>query len=429
MTAEAIIRAGAAQDMLPHPRYLLDDYAWRAMADLARDLAPALVGLWADTAHVHALFAGGLMASVRVKSGSFHPLSPTCPAAAPFERMIHELWGHGAAGRPLLDPARWPVLRPLSARPMPAPAPDPDEPAELPDGLHRLTLGPFSADGPAELRLALSGERVVAADTRPGPAHRGVLALLRGKPVRAAARIAGRIAGDATVAHATAFARAVEAASGAEPPPRAQALRAAMLALERIAVHLDALAGLLPGVMAARCADVREDVVQACGGAFGHRLMMDRVVPGGVAADLTPDGAVAVLEALDAVAALLPGVLRKVDAMDGGPGMDARLRRRIAGLRSGIGVVPEWLATLPPGPIDAPVETEASGEGLGMAVGPQGEVWHWLRLDAGTVATAFACDPAWLLWPAMEAACVGADAAAVPGIVRSFGASVAGMAL
>src|SRR6185503_1748099 len=40
----------------------------------------------------------------------------------------------------------------------------------------------------------------------------------------------------------------------------------------------------------ARCTLQREDVLSVADACFGHRLMMDRVVPGGVAADLTPEG-------------------------------------------------------------------------------------------------------------------------------------------
>ena len=40
----------------------------------------------------------------------------------------------------------------------------------------------------------------------------------------------------------------------------------------------------------ARCALQREDVLAVADACFGHRLMMDRIVPGGVAADLSSEG-------------------------------------------------------------------------------------------------------------------------------------------
>ena len=43
--------------------------------------------------------------------------------------------------------------------------------------------------------------------------------------------------------------------------------------------------------MHAHCGILRERVLRAAAACFGHRLMMDRVVPGGVAADINVDGA------------------------------------------------------------------------------------------------------------------------------------------
>ena len=70
-----------------------------------------------------------------------------------------------------------------------------------------------------------------------------------------------------------------------------------------------------------------------------------------------------------------------------------------------------------------------SGEGLGWANGPHGEIWHWLRLDHGQIASAFLCDPAWIRWPLLEAAMAGAQVEDLPLIMASFGLSVSGMDL
>ena len=59
-------------------------------------------------------------------------------------------------------------------------------------------------------------------EERLGYTHKGVDALMRGASLDRAAELAGRVSGDSTVAYAVAFARAVEAALGAEAPPRAQ---------------------------------------------------------------------------------------------------------------------------------------------------------------------------------------------------------------
>ena len=44
-------------------------------------------------------------------------------------------------------------------------------------------------------------------------------------------------------------------------------------------------------LMLAHCGVLREKVLRFAGAAFGHRLMMDAIVPGGVAVDLTGEAA------------------------------------------------------------------------------------------------------------------------------------------
>jgi len=103
-------------------------------------------------------------------------------------------------------------------------------------------------------------------------------------------RLAGRVSGDSTVAYAWAYAMAAETAAGVTAPPRAVWLRALFLERERIANHLGDLGylgndgGFAFGL--AQFSKLREDVLRTNARTFGHRLLMDRVVPGGVAVDL-----------------------------------------------------------------------------------------------------------------------------------------------
>ncbi len=101
---------------------------------------------------------------------------------------------------------------------------------------------------------------------------------------------AGRVSGDSTVAYAIAFARAVEQALGVAAPPRGAWLRALMGELERLANHFGDIGAICNdaslSIMLAHCAMLRERVLRAASAWFGHRLMMDAVVPGGVAGDL-----------------------------------------------------------------------------------------------------------------------------------------------
>src|SRR6185437_8603737 len=109
------------------------------------------------------------------------------------------------------------------------------------------------------------------------------------------ARLACRCSGDSTVAYGLAFARAVEVALGWMPPIRAAWLRALMAELERLANHLGDVGAICNdggfAIMLAHCSVLREQVLREAAASFGHRLMMDRVVPGGVSADLDAAGA------------------------------------------------------------------------------------------------------------------------------------------
>jgi Ni,Fe-hydrogenase III large subunit len=63
-----------------------------------------------------------------------------------------------------------------------------------------------------------------------------------------------------------------------------------MAELERIANHLGDIGAICNdaafSMMHAECGILREETLRSCAAAFGHRLMMDRVVPGGTAVDL-----------------------------------------------------------------------------------------------------------------------------------------------
>jgi Ni,Fe-hydrogenase III large subunit len=501
--AGAIIRAGATTGCGPWPRFVLGAEAWGALATAAAadDGGGTLLALWAEPGMVHAAFgdvnAGILLASCAAPEGRYAALSPGWPAA-PFERMVRDLWGLAPAGgadaRPSVDHGRWAVSAALSAQPLPRSAP-PVQPEFRPpagEGWHQIPLGPVRPVplGAVHLRLHVLGGTVAALEAQGGYGHRGVVGLMLGRSPRAAARVAARIAAaDSAVAHALAFARAAEAATGTAPPPRAVALRALMGEIERIACHLRWWGGVCAAVglrwPEARCAALREGVLRAAGVAFGHRLMLDRVVPGGVAADLGRDGPAALHEALAAVSAALPDlqaagerhgglrdrlVGRVVTAPDllarlgaGGPvgraagrGFDARrlpggdpwsaalgllvpvleagdadARQRIllAELRASVALAHALLDGMPPGEVLAPWP-QRGGEGVGVVEGPRGLCLHWLGLDGdGQIRAAFAVDPAWGHWPLLASAMAYAPASELPLAERSLLCSASGVDL
>ncbi len=501
MTAAALIRAGAPQGARPFERFLLTAPQWSALAAaLIDDPSPALLALWAEPGVVHAAFLDGaepLLASAPAEGGRYAALSPARPGAIRFERTIHDLWGLAAEGavddRPWLDHGRWPAAGPMSGHPAPRPGAEPPQPEFLPvegEGIHVIPVGPIHAGviEPGHFRFHIQGECVVRLEARLGYKHKGTLSLMLGKTVRAAAPFAARLSGDSTVAHGWAFAAAAEAALGVEAPPRAIALRAAMAELERIHNHLNDW-GFVCNDAAfafphARCGFLREQVLRACAAAFGHRLMMDRVLPGGVAPDIAPGGGAAILAALDAVEPEIPALLRIYEshaslqdrvvgtgfldpahaqrfaaggfvgrgsgrafdarmtpsyapydvlapaiAIETGGDVDARVRVRVAELRTSIALVRRLLMTLPEGETMAPLPTRA-GEGSALTEGFRGECLHWLRIDeGGLIRAVFLRDPSWLQWPLLEAAIEGNIVADFPLCNKSFNCSYSGVDL
>jgi Ni,Fe-hydrogenase III large subunit len=413
---------------------------------MASEAAPPLLALWADSREVYALLRDGdppLLVSMELDGSGYPALSPTRPAAAWFERTVHDLWGHPAIGatdpRAWLDHGRWPRRTPMTVNTGQVGPPEPPE-FHLPEDLDQIPLGPVRGgiEPAAHLRLAVDGETIRRAEVRLGYTHKGTLSLMRGKSPRAAARFAARLTAASTAAHATAFARASEAALGVEVPPRASALRGLMAQIERVLCHLDALSTIAEAigleVFATSSAWQAERVRAAADIAFGHRLMMDCVVPGGVARDIAPLGREAIGHALSGVAAERAGLqllARETRDQTSGRGMAGesvvmRCGERLAAIGDAVGQAQAVLGALPEGALAIALPV-ASGEGIGFANGPGGgDIWHWLRLDHGQIVSLFMCDPAWEQWRQLEAMMVGARLGELGVILASFGLSSSG---
>ena len=191
--------------------------------------------------------------------------------------------------RAWLDHGKWPVRHPLGQMEHTSATPEPYSflPAEG-ESLHQIPVGPVHAGiiEPGHFRFTASGETIVRLEERLGYVHKGIESLMAGLPIERAAVLAGRVSGDSTVAYALAFARAIEAAHDIDVPPRAVWLRALMAELERLANHFGDIGAICNdaafAMLHAQFGLLREQVLRAADRCFGHRLMMDRVVPGGV---------------------------------------------------------------------------------------------------------------------------------------------------
>jgi len=332
-------------------------------------------------------------------------------------------------------------------------------------GVYEIPVGPVHAGiiEPGHFRFQAVGETVLNLEERLGYVHKGIEKIAEGRDAAGLARLAGRVSGDSTVAHAWTACMAMEKAAGLDIPPRALSLRAIMAERERIANHL--------GDIGAICNDVafsfgfyqfgrlREVWQRLSREAFGHRFMMDRVIPGGVSANLSEQLAVAMgaqiasmrkeLEKLYPILDDLPSLEDRLDTTGylspetakayGALGyvgrasnmafdvrkdapyapydrlninvpvftqgdVASRLNVRAQEILASFDLIETLIAGLPHGPIHASWKIPSSGaEGLGITEGFRGEILAYVRFgDDGKVARYFPRDPSWLTWPTLE---------------------------
>jgi len=501
MSLRETMRGGCAVERSrPWPRHVIDQTGWlRAIREIGKGHGDML-GLWSDGAEVHMLILDRASAelgivSLACPSGRFPSVGRMHPPALRLERAIADIYGLEAEGSPdprkWLDHGRWGVRRP-GATPEPCAAGGDAYAFLAAEGapLHQIPVGPVHAGviEPGHFRFSANGEVVVRLEERLGYVHKGVEALMVDAPLERAARLAGRVCGDSTVAYALAFARAVESALDIEVPRRATHLRALMAELERLANHVGDIGAICNdasfSLMHAHCAILRERILRASHLCFGHRLMMDRIVPGGVAGDMALEGAVALHALLSGAKKILPrfvelygdttsiqdrtvgtGRLRGELAQQYGCGgvvgrasgrafdarrhpgyapypelsfpvgsahagdVDARVWVRFDEIRASLGLVAQILDAMPDGPIR--VETlPAAGEtreGAALIEGFRGDVFVWARLGAaGAVERCHLRDPSWFQWPLLEAAIEGNIVADFPLCNKSFNCSYSG---
>ena len=492
-----IIGAGQrVEDHQPWPRAVVDARVWQTIADQLAESRLTLSGLWGDGESVHMAFldeAASNMAIVTLPcpSGQFPSIGQRHPPAIRLERTIHDLFGlepkNGPDPRPWLDHGRWGLCRPLGA---PKVARDTVPYAFLSaegESLHQIAVGPVHAGiiEPGHFRFHANGEAIVRLEARLGYAHKGIESLMQGADLMHAAKLAGRVSGDSAVAYAIVFARAVEAALGIEIPARAHWVRALMAELERLANHFGDIGAVCNDasfpLMHAHCAILRERVLRAADACFGHRLMRDCVVPGGVARYLDI-GDAPVLRALlteirqrfprlielyDNTASLQDrtvgtGILRAHLAQQFGAGgfvgrasgrdfdtrralpyppydqltfevpvlqegdVNARVWVRIREVEQSLALIEQILAGVPGGPMRTEMPHRA-GEGMAMAEGFRGDILAWVRLDnEGRIARCHLRDPSWFQWPLLEAAIEGNIVADFPLCNKSFNCSYSG---
>ncbi|MDH4192060.1 MAG: NADH-quinone oxidoreductase subunit C [Betaproteobacteria bacterium] len=453
--------------------------------------------------HVTLASAEGLLwlsAALAAERPEYPDLSDLFYCAPRLQRATLDLLGIRpvAAGALSVDTREWlrhgawpETAYPLRRDAAPNYAPVDDRYAFVPvdgDGVHEIPVGPVHAGTiePGHFRFSVVGEKVLRLEARLGYTHKGIEKRFEQMRPIEGARLAARVSGDSTVAYAWAYAMALESIAGVTPPARALLLRALLLERERVANHLGDLGylgndgGLAFGL--AQFMRLKEDWLRLNARLFGHRYLMDQVVPGGVARDVDHEGGAALVaqcNTLEAEVKTLRGVYDEHAGLQdrfitcgrltpetaarlGVIGLAGRASRQSWDARVRPGFAPyARLAPRPvthrngdvaarvtvrfeeifeslrlmraiaqmlePGAIVAALPATIAGSGLGFVEGWRGEVLIALETGAdGRIRRCHPHDPSWQNWPAIEHAVIGNIVPDFPLINKSFNLSYSG---
>jgi Ni,Fe-hydrogenase III large subunit/Ni,Fe-hydrogenase III component G len=357
------------------------------------------------------------------------------------------------------------------------------------DGVHEIPVGPVHAGTiePGHFRFSVVGEKILRLEERLGYTHKGVAKRFEQLVQHEGHRLAARLSGDAAVAFSWAYCTALESITRVACPPRAVALRALALELERIANHLGDLGALGNDAGFAfgqtQFSRLKEDLLRANSTAFGARYLLDYVIPGGVAADVSVSAQRLLLDQCNTLQQVVPK-LRTI--YDEHAGLQDRFREtgrlehdlaielgatglaaRASGIARDLRVNYPWLPysqlkpraavqsygdvfarvqvrfdetleslrlcsvllqELPPGSIQTVVPTaEANCLGVGLIESWRGPVLIALETGAGgSIRRCHAHDPSWQNWPLLEYAVMGNIVPDFPLINKSFNLSYSG---
>ncbi len=249
--------------------------------------------------------------------GEFPSLTPWMHQASIFERKIATFFGLIPVGHPelrsLILHENWPKnIFPLrkdvawDARP-----PQAKEVFEFHtvtgEGIYEIPVGPVHAGiiEPGHFRFSVAGEEIMYLEPRLGYSHKGTEKLFEVLPLEEKVRLAERISGDSSFAHALAFCQAIEELSSTSVDDHAQSLRVVFSELERLANHLGDIGAIMidtgynfGGSNGAR---MREVIMRLNESLTGSRFLRGVAVIGGCAVTIDRETAKKVFAQLTAL--------------------------------------------------------------------------------------------------------------------------------
>jgi Ni,Fe-hydrogenase III large subunit/NADH:ubiquinone oxidoreductase subunit C len=470
----------------------IDAAAWGMAAKTAQTEKWRWAGVWADDCGADLKVYCCLQKSGRylILRTALNPQQACLPSQAPYywaadrpERHIQDLFGIRFEGHP--DPRRWtrhqawasnsyPLRRnfPLAGRS------DAETPSDREyhffeaqgESVYQIPVGPIHAGiiEPGHFRFQAIGETILHLEERLGYVHKGIEKIAEGRDPVSLARLAGRVSGDSTVAHAWAACLAMERAAGIEAPPRAAFLRAIMSERERIYNHLWDMAGMCNDVGFAfghyQFGRLRELWLRENQSIFGNRLLMDRIIPGGVSSDISTHTCTRIYDSVALLRKELDELLTIIDynssledrfinagflsveladtlgalgfvgrssgqtfdvrkdipyapydrlqvtvPVENQGDVSSRFWVRHKELRVSLRLLMDLLDAMPYGDISVPWQTPADGaQGFAAIEGWRGEVLCFIRFGVdSTVSRYWPRDPSTVNWPALEKLVLG----------------------
>jgi Ni,Fe-hydrogenase III large subunit/Ni,Fe-hydrogenase III component G len=436
---------------------------------------------------------------------SLAPQDPRVPslatrsfAASRFERETHDLFGIVPEDHPDLRRLAlhqfWPAGYHPLRRDVPARTDFRDEGQPFPfravdgEGIFEITVGPVHAGiiEPGHFRFSVEGETIVNLETRLGFVHKGTEKLFETLPLARTWELAERISGDTSVGHALAYCHALEALAGCAVPPRAAALRAVLLELERLYNHVGDVGMIVNDTGFAfghaHCFRLREKLLRLNEGLADHRLLRGAVVPGGLAGPATRPPAslvrdvARVVEEFEEVARLSLDSMMVLERLQGtgrlttqtaremqvvgmvarASGIAADARRdapfppydtlgvrvpvyetgdvwartmvRLDEARESARLIAAILEHLPEGEVRVPLGDLRAGEHATVVVeGWRGPIWYWaLAGGPDSLVRVKVVDPSFRNWPALEYAVLKNIVPDFPLCNKSFNLSYSG---
>ena len=357
------------------------------------------------------------------------------------------------------------------------------------EGVYEIPVGPVHAGiiEPGHFRFQAVGEEILNLEERLGYVHKGIEKRFESLSWQEGSRLAGRVSGDTTAAHSLAYCMALESMTECDVPERAQWLRALFLERERIANHLGDIGAVCNdaafAIMLYQMARLKEMMLRTNHKLFGHRFMMDRIIPGGVSVDIDSDGRKLILSELknllkefnrlvaiydenssleDRVrdtGILVPEKARDICAVGivaraSGLNLDCRLQNpfppydrigvnvpvliygdvnarvyvRIREVRESIRIIREILETLPDGKLSVDCGLPSPDtSGFSAVEGWRGEIVYWLQSGPeGEVNRCMVRDPSSVNWLGLEQAVLGNIVPDFPLCNKSFNQSYSG---